>query len=158
MSGVATPPVCLSESSTDALSSIPHMDEHEGRAARLRNLCRLSDPQWEKVGGVLPGRVGKLARSYNGKLFLEAVLWIADNQMSWTDVPKEFGDPHAIYIRFIRWTHDGVWLRVMDVLKEELPELNFRLSVLVYSYIEARALRRMRSIMKELTPGPSPAR
>lgn len=157
MNGVTNVPACLSVSSNDALTENIPMDEREMHAAGLRNLCRLNDLQWERISAVLPGRVGKRARSGNGREFLEAVLWVADNRASWLDVPKEFGDSHAVYIRFARWAHDGVWPRVIDELWE-LPELNARLSALVRAYVEARTLRQLRSSMKALSPRLSPAR
>lgn len=157
MSGVTIFPACLSASSNDALSDSPTANELEVRAAGLRNLCRLSDLQWERISEALPGRVGKRARSGNGREFLEAVLWVAENQTSWLDIPKEFGDSHAVYIRFARWAHDGVWPNVIDAL-QECPELNARLSTLVNAYVEARTLRQLRSSMKGLNTGLSPTR
>lgn len=150
MIGATIFPACLSVSSNDALPDSPPIDEREMRAAGLRNLSRLSDQQWERISTVLPGRVGKRARSGNGRTFLEAVLWVAENQTSWLDIPKEFGDSHAVYIRFARWAHDGVWPRVIDAL-QELPELNARLSALVNAYVEARTLRQLRLSMKGLS-------
>lgn len=146
---------CPSATSNIASPGSPAVDEREERAARLRNLCRLSDAQWERVSTVLPGRVGKLARSGNGRLFLEAVLWVADNQMSWLDVPKEFGSSHAVYVRFARWAHDGVWPRVIDAL-QEVPG-NARLSALVRDHVAASTLRQLRSSMVALHARPSPA-
>ncbi|HEX7801553.1 MAG TPA: transposase [Pseudoxanthomonas sp.] len=145
-------PACLSAGSNDALPDNLPAGERKMRAARLRNLRRLSDPQWERISAALPGRVGKRARSGNGRTFLEAVLWVAENQAYWLDIPKEFGDSHAVYIRFSRWAHDGVWPHVIDALRGP-PELNARLSALVKDYIEARTLRQMRSSMKALYPG-----
>lgn len=157
MNGVTNFPACLSVSSNDALPDSAPVNELEVRAAGLRNLSRLSDLQWERISASLPGRVGKRARSGNGREFLEAVLWVAENQTSWLDIPKEFGDSHAVYIRFARWAHDGVWPSVIDALQER-PELNARLSALVSAYIEARTLRQLRSSMKGLNSGLSPAR
>lgn len=156
MNGVTNAPVCLSEGSND-VSRGKHASDYEVRVAGLRNLCRLSDLQWERISTVLPGRVGKRARTGNGRAFLEAVLWVADNQASWLDVPKEFGDSHAVYIRFARWAHDGVWPRVINEL-QELPELNARLSALVRAYVDARTLRQLRSSMKGLNSGLLPAK
>lgn len=133
------------------------VDEHKAREAGLRNLRRLSDSQWEKVSMVLPGKLGKLARSGNGKVFLEAVLWVADNRMRWLDLPKEFGNSHAVYIRFTRWANDGIWPRVIDVL-QRLPGGDARLSALVSDYVEARTLRQLRSSMAALHPRPMPMR
>lgn len=157
MNGITNVNTCLSENSNDDSRGNSSLDEREVRAARLRNLRRLSDLQWERISAVLPGRVGKRARSGNGRAFLEAVLWVADNQTSWLDIPKEFGDSHAVYIRFARWAHDGVWPVVIDAL-QELPELNARLAAMVKAYTEARTLRQMRSSMKALYSRLSPAR
>jgi transposase len=157
MNGITNANICLSENGNDTSRGNSILDEREICAAGLRNLCRLSDLQWERISAVLPGRVGKRARSGNGRAFLEAVLWVADNQASWLDIPKEFGDSHAIYIRFARWAHDGVWPCVIYAL-QELPELNVRLSALVKAYVEARTLRQMRSSMKALYSRLSPVR
>ena len=49
----------------------------------------LSDEQWQRVEGLLPGQPGSPGRSGdNNRLFLEAVLWIVRTGAPWRDLPE----------------------------------------------------------------------
>ena len=82
----------------------------------------LSDEQWQRVEGLLPGQPGSPGRSGdNNRLFLDAVLWIVRMGPPWRDLPERFGDWNSVFQRFNRWTKKGVWQRVFDALQE--PDL-----------------------------------
>lgn len=75
---------------------------------------RLSGDEWAIVMAALPGRVGARARhGGNTRRFVEAVLWVAQTGAFWSDLPREFGSWHGIYVRFIRWAQDGNWSEVL---------------------------------------------
>lgn len=75
---------------------------------------RLSAEEWKILMQALPGRVGARARQGgNARRFIEAVLWVAQTGAYWSDVPREFGSWHGIYVRFIRWAQDGNWNEVL---------------------------------------------
>ncbi len=81
---------------------------------------RLAPAEWAVMLERLPGRIGARARhGGNAKRFIEAVLWVAQTGAYWSDLPKEFGSWHGIYVRFIRWSQDGTWTDVMATLDEE---------------------------------------
>ena len=84
----------------------------------------LSDEQWERVEGLLPGRPESPGRSGDdNRLFLEAVLWIARTGAPWRDLPERFGESNSVFQRFNRWAKKRVWQRVFDTLQE--PDLEW---------------------------------
>jgi transposase len=77
----------------------------------------LSDEEWERVEGFLPGRKeqpGVTAR--DNRLFINAVIWIARTGAPWRDLPDRFGKWNSVWRRFRRWGQTGVWKKVFRKL------------------------------------------
>lgn len=109
---------------------------------------RMSDAQWTRVMSALPGRVGVRAlNGGNARRFVEAVLWMAHTRAYWSDIPAEYGAWHAIYIRFGRWAHDGIWSAVISAM-QGLPDTQSRLDAMVEKYLASHQLQRLRGKMK----------
>jgi len=66
-----------------------------------------------------PGRTGG-----DGRLFLEAVLWIARTGSPWRDLPPAFGKWNTVFKRFRDWAKADVFQRIFDVLSDE-PDMEF---------------------------------
>lgn len=116
--------------------------------ANWRARQRLNDPQWAKVLEVLPGRIGvRASNGGNARRFVEAVLWMAHTRAYWSDIPVEYGAWHAIYIRFGRWAHEGVWADVVKAM-EQLPETQGLLGSMVDKYLATYRIQRLRGRMK----------
>ncbi|MEP6908353.1 MAG: transposase [Pseudoxanthomonas sp.] len=116
--------------------------------ANWRARQRLDDAQWTQVLQVLPGRIGvRASNGGNARRFVEAVLWMAHTRAYWSDIPSEYGAWHAIYIRFGRWAHEGVWEDVVKNL-EALPETQALLDSMVEKYLATYRLQRLRGRMK----------
>ena len=116
--------------------------------ANWRARQRLNDLQWARVLAVLPGRVG--VRAHNGgnaRRFVEAVLWMAHTRAYWSDVPPEYGAWHAIYIRFGRWAHEGIWGDVVNAM-QDIPETQALLGAMVEKYLASYRIQRLRGGMK----------
>lgn len=70
----------------------------------------LTDAQWARIEGHLPGREGLPGRSgVDNRLFVAAVLWLARPSAPWRDLPPEFGKWTGAHARFRRWAMAGVW-------------------------------------------------
>ncbi|MFB9048093.1 IS5 family transposase [Sphingobium indicum] len=70
----------------------------------------LTDEQWNRIEGYLPGRAGTPGRSgVDNRLFVDAILWMAGNAAHWRDLPDIFGKWTAVHARFRRWSRNGVW-------------------------------------------------
>ncbi len=85
----------------------------------------LTDLQWEIMEPFClgkkrdPGRTGG-----DGRLFLEAVLWIARTGSPWRDLPVHFGKWNTVFNRFRDWVKADVFKRIFDALSEN-PDMEF---------------------------------
>jgi hypothetical protein len=60
-----------------------------GVAGAFGDLPNAREPQWERIAGALPGKVGDPgATASDNRLFVEAVLWIARTGAPWRDLPS----------------------------------------------------------------------
>ncbi len=66
-----------------------------------------------------PGRTGG-----DGRLFLEAVLWIARTGSPWRDLPPRFGKWNTVFKRFRDWVKADVFKRIFDAISED-PDMEF---------------------------------
>ena len=66
-----------------------------------------------------PGRTGG-----DGRLFLEAVLWIARTGSPWRDLPPEFGKWNTVFKRFRDWVKADVFKRIFDAVSGD-PDMEY---------------------------------
>ena len=85
----------------------------------------LTDAQWETIEPHClgkktdPGRTGG-----DGRLFLEAVLWIARTGSPWRDLPAEFGPWNIVFKRFRHWVKADVFKRIFDAVSDD-PDMEY---------------------------------
>ena len=80
----------------------------------------LRDDQWEKIKDFLPGRKGHVGgTAKDNRLFVDAVLYRYRAGIPWRDLPERFGDFRVVHTRFSRWSRNGVWEKVFQVLTED---------------------------------------
>src|SRR4029453_19349786 len=69
----------------------------------------LSDAQWRRIEGLLPGKPGDPGRTAeDNRLFVNGVLWVLRSGAHWHDLPERYGKCKS-----------GVWERVFDVLTKD---------------------------------------
>ncbi|RYY05079.1 MAG: IS5 family transposase [Alphaproteobacteria bacterium] len=99
----------------------------------------LSDEQWERIEGHLPGRAGTRGRSgVDNRLFVDAILWMAGNAARWRDLPEVFGKWSGVHARFRRWSHAGVWERLFHAMADT-PDFEYVLIDSTISKVHADA-------------------
>jgi transposase len=77
----------------------------------------LSDAQWRRIEGLLPGKVTDPGRSGgDNRLFVHGVLWVLRSGAHWHDLPERYGKWKTVHTRFSRWAKKGVWERVFKML------------------------------------------
>ena len=85
----------------------------------------LTDAQWDKMQSFClgkptdPGRTGG-----DGRLFVEAVLWIARTGSPWRDLPPLFGKWNTVFKRFRDWVRADVFKRMFDAVSDE-PDMEY---------------------------------
>lgn len=85
----------------------------------------LKDHQWDRMAPHLPGKVGDPGRSgKDNRLFVEAVLWLARTGSPWRDLPSFFGNWNSVFVRFSRWSKDGVWDRLFVAMADD-PDFEY---------------------------------
>jgi putative transposase len=81
----------------------------------------LTNEQWGRIEGELPGKVGDPGcKARDNRLFIEAVLWIARTRSPWRDLPRKYGKWYTAYTRCRRWSQTGVWKATFEALSEDL--------------------------------------
>ena len=85
----------------------------------------LTDAQWELMAPLClgkrtdPGRTGS-----DGRMFVEAVLWIVRTGSPWRDLPPAFGNWNTVAKRFRYWVKAGVFERMFNALSGD-PDLEY---------------------------------
>lgn len=83
----------------------------------------LTDEQWHRIKGLLPGKASAPERSgRDNRLFVDAVLFIAKTGEPWRNLPEHLES--SIWRRFDRWNEKQVWECVVRELGDvDLEEL-----------------------------------
>jgi putative transposase len=85
----------------------------------------LNDLQWERMRPHLPGKPGDPGRTgADNRLFVEAVLWLARTGVPWRDPPDSFGNWNSVFVRFSRWSKDGVRDRLFAAMADD-PDFEY---------------------------------
>jgi len=85
----------------------------------------LRDDQWARIEAFVPGgRKGKRGPRSNGRLFVDALLWMARSGARWKDLPERFGPVERAKQRYYRWLRLGVLERIFEAVAAE-PDLEW---------------------------------
>jgi transposase len=95
--------------------------------------------QWQRLQALgLPGERGHVGvTAKDNRLFVEAVLYRFRAGIPWRDLPERFGHWHRVYVRFNRWSKQGVWQRIFEELAKDSKN--------EYAMIDATVVRTQRS-------------
>jgi len=94
----------------------------------------ISDADWDRIRGLLPGQPGQHGGvAGDNRRFINAVLWVARTGAAWADLPERLGNWNSQWRRFDRWARAGRWDPILAALRD--PELD----VLVLDSTAARA-------------------
>jgi len=85
----------------------------------------LSDTQWDRIKGLVPGKESdRGVTGRDNRLFVEAVLWVARTGAPWRDLPAELGNWNSVWKRFWRWSKAGVWESLFKALADD-PDFEY---------------------------------
>ena len=84
----------------------------------------LSDAQWNRIEGLLPGRSDTVGRTAaDNRNFVNGVLWVLRSGARWYDLPERYGKYKSVHKRFSRWAANGVWDKVFRDLAADRRNL-----------------------------------
>jgi putative transposase len=81
---------------------------------------QLDDRQWAKIATILEAQRGAGRPAKDDRAFVEAVLWWRRTGVPWRDLPDDFGPWKTVFNRFDRWSKNGRWNRLLEVLRTDV--------------------------------------
>jgi len=80
---------------------------------------QVSDEMWNQMEPYIweARRIGGATPRLSDRDFVEAILHMARNGMTWRNLPSEYGHWGAVYMRFRRWEKMGLWQRLWQGLR-----------------------------------------
>jgi transposase len=78
---------------------------------------KITQEQYELIAPYFPKQRGNVA--IDNLKFVNALLYIIENGCKLRAIPKEYGNWHTLYVRFNRWSKNGVIERVFEALQCE---------------------------------------
>ncbi len=77
----------------------------------------LTNKQFAKIEHLMPTpRKKPTISNYD---FMRALLYIIENGCKWMTLPKEYGNWHTIYVRFKRWSKNGIIDKIFEAMQTE---------------------------------------
>jgi len=78
---------------------------------------RITEQQYEQIARYFPKQRGNVV--VENLNFVNAMLYIIENGNKWRALPTEFGKWHTIYVKFNRWSKNGVLEHIFEALQNE---------------------------------------
>lgn len=77
----------------------------------------MSKAQWAALELLLPHNP-KRGQPYGPhRKGINGILWRLKTGAPWRDVPRRYGPWQTCYDRFVRWSRDGTWLKLLQTLQ-----------------------------------------
>jgi transposase len=80
-----------------------------------KRVQRLTDEEWARIEPLLP-RGRKSARRVDDRRVISGIVHMLKSEARRRDCPPEFGPYITVYNRFNRWSRQGLWLQMFEVL------------------------------------------
>ncbi|HEY8158067.1 MAG TPA: IS5 family transposase [Methylobacter sp.] len=82
----------------------------------------MSDGAWRYLKPHLPESLVGRPRQLSLRQVLNAILYVLKTGCQWRQLPREFPHWTAVYYYFYRWSCDGTWIRLHDLLRSRLRQ------------------------------------
>lgn len=120
----------------------------------------LRDDQWDRLRAFVPGgRKGRRGPRSDGRLFFDAILWVARSGGRWRDLPERFGPYDRAKRRYYRWVERGVFDRIFEAVSGD-PDMEWIAidATVIRAQAQAAGARQKRGARKpRLLAGPAAA-
>ena len=77
----------------------------------------LSDAEWERIRSLLPPQKPLTGRPrHDPRTVLNGILAVIGTDLSWREMPREYGKRDRAYKRYRLWCDQGLWPRIVHAL------------------------------------------
>jgi transposase len=106
----------------------------------------LTDAQWARMEPHCLGKKSEAGRTGgDGRLYPEAVLWIARTGAPWRDLPEDFANWNTVFKRFRHRFKLYVFKRIFDAVSAD-PDMEFAMIDGTIVKVHRHAARRLKAI------------
>lgn len=78
----------------------------------------LTDEQWELIRDLIPpAKPGGRPRTVNVREVINAILYVSRTGCQWRMIPHDFPRKSTAYDYFAAWRDDGIWDRLLEILR-----------------------------------------
>jgi hypothetical protein len=85
----------------------------------------LTDAEWERIEPLLPPQKPATGRPrHDHRTVLNGILAVVGTELSWREMPKEYGKRDRAYKRYRLWCDQGLWPRILAALARPIPEVS----------------------------------
>jgi transposase len=77
----------------------------------------LTDAEWVRLAPLLPAQPRQGHRWNDHRLVMDGIFHRTRAGCPWRDLPERFGNWKTVYGRHRRWSADGTWEKILDVLR-----------------------------------------
>jgi len=85
----------------------------------------LSDAEWERIQPLLPPQKPVIGRPrHDHRTVLNGILAVVGTDLSWREMPEEYGKRDRAYKRYRLWRDQGLWQRIVAALADPIHEVS----------------------------------
>ncbi len=77
----------------------------------------LTESQWRTLAPHLPGNPRRGHAYTDHRRVINGILWRLKTGATWRDIPERYGPWQTCFDRFVRWSRDGTWQRILTALQ-----------------------------------------
>jgi Putative transposase of IS4/5 family (DUF4096) len=99
---------------------------HVGIVPPLPPIYRpLTDAEWGCIQPLLPPQNPPTGRPrHDHRTVLDGILSVVGTELSWREMPKEYGNRYRAYKRYRLWCDQGLWPRIVAALADSTAEVS----------------------------------
>jgi hypothetical protein len=85
----------------------------------------LTDGEWERIAPLLPPQKPPTGRPrHDHRTVLNGILAVVGTELSWREMPGEYGNRYRAYKRYRLWCDQGLWDRIVTALARPTVEVS----------------------------------
>jgi putative transposase len=83
----------------------------------------LTDSQWNHIKEMIPKEEKRgRPRELEMRAVVNAIFYVVHGGIQWRMMPKEYPNWSSVYYYFLKWTKNGIWKQIHDILRAKMRQ------------------------------------